>query len=99
MDVAEVLALFPAIVDAGTAEPVEVASSTCRVFLVLEAGGEPGPAMPKNPNQLCNTFLPLSSDCILNASNSGFWSTGMTEGLNAAVDRTLDEGGDQFERV
>jgi len=40
--------------------------------------------------------LPTPSDCLLNAANSGFWSTGMTAGEKAAVDRTAEEGGLQF---
>lgn len=38
----------------------------------------------------------LPSDCLLKASNSGFWSTGMTVGEKAAVERTAEEGGLQF---
>jgi hypothetical protein len=30
----------------------------------------------------------LFSDCLLNSANSGFWSTGMTRGESAAVERT-----------
>lgn len=41
----------------------------------------------------------LFSDCLLNCSNSGFWSTGMTRGDMAAVERTFDEGGLQLPRM
>lgn len=42
---------------------------------------------------------PLFSDCFLKASKSGFWSTGMTRGDAAAVERTLDVGGLQLVRM
>lgn len=38
----------------------------------------------------------LPSDCLLNASNSGFWSSGTTLGDAAAVERTVEDGGLQF---
>ena len=38
----------------------------------------------------------LFSDWRLNCSNSGFWSTGMTRGEAAAVERTLEDGGLQL---
>ena len=41
----------------------------------------------------------LFSDCRLNCSNSRFWSTGMTRGDAAAVERTFDEGGLQLPRM
>lgn len=41
----------------------------------------------------------LFSDWRRNCSNSGFWSTGMTRGDAAAVDRTLEDGGLQFPRM
>lgn len=41
----------------------------------------------------------LFSDCLRNCSNSGFWSTGMTRGDAAAVDRTLEVGGLQLPRM
>lgn len=41
-------------------------------------------------------LLPKPSDCLRNAANSGFWSTGMYVGENAAAERTADEGGLQF---
>jgi hypothetical protein len=40
-----------------------------------------------------------SSDCLLNSAKFGFWSRGTMRGLVAAVDRTRDEGGDQFVRA
>lgn len=41
----------------------------------------------------------LFSDWRRNCSNSGFWSTGMTRGEAAAVERTLEDGGLQFPRM
>lgn len=43
-------------------------------------------------------FLP-PSDCLLKASNSGFWSTGIMRGEAAAVDLTSEVGGLQFARA
>jgi hypothetical protein len=41
---------------------------------------------------------PFASDALLNASNSGFWSRGITRGDAAAVERTFEVGGLQFLR-
>jgi len=41
----------------------------------------------------------LFSDSLRNCSNSRFWSTGMTRGDAAAVDRTLEVGGLQLPRM
>ena len=40
-----------------------------------------------------------ASDARLKASKSGFWSSGITRGDAAAVERTCEVGGLQFERA
>lgn len=39
---------------------------------------------------------PANSLCLLKASKSGFWSTGIARGEVAALDRTVEVGGLQF---
>lgn len=57
--------------------------------------GEGAAVKSKVPNEKALLF----SDCFLNCSNSGFWSTGMTRGDMAAVERTFDDGGLQLPRM
>ena len=60
----------------------------------LNDGGAP---MPKF--DMRTALKPFASVALLNASNSGFWSRGITRGEAAAVDRTVEVGGLQFLRA
>lgn len=62
------------------------------------AEGESFGAAPKFA-KLPSVNTLLFSDCRLNKSNSGFWSSGTTRGEAAAVERTFEDGGLQFPRM
>lgn len=76
----------------GDGGPMEMATDGLFAGRALPAGFMLSPINRADERPL----TPLSSVCIRNASNSGFWSNGMMRGDAAAVERTLDVGGLQL---